>query len=94
MRRLLVMLALSIALCIGGGTLLAAAADDPPPPPSQRTLVGIMIDSKDGLTETSINCLGNGRHRTVDGDGTLFMPNTRPQTMLCIIDIRRSGSVT
>jgi len=70
----------------------AVAADDPPPPPSQRTLVGVMVDSRDGTTESVINCLGDGRHRTVNGDGTLFMPNLQPHTVICLISIRRVGT--
>jgi len=85
------LLALIAAAAVSGGawTAYAAAADDPPPPPSERTLVGIMVDSKDGLTESTINCGRDGKHWTTDGDGTLFMPNLYPHKVTCTITIRR-----
>jgi hypothetical protein len=79
---------------LASSTFVAASAATSPPPPSVRTLVGIMVDSKDGLTETSINCGRDGKHQTVNGDGSLFMPNLYPHRMICVITIRQKGSTT
>jgi hypothetical protein len=92
MRRLAAFLVAAGVVLTGWGIGSAALADDdPPPPPSIRTLVGVMVDSKDGLTESTINCYRDGRHQTVDGDGTLFMPNLMPHRVFCVITIRSVG---
>jgi len=88
MRRLVGTAALVIVSAVGFVAVTASAQTSPPP----RVSVGISIDSKDGRTETTINCVGDGKHRTVNGDGTLFMENRTPHTMLCFIDIRRVGT--
>jgi len=60
-----------------------------------KVSVGISIDQRSGPpTETTINCFGDGRHSTVNGDGTLFMENRTPHTMLCSISIKRVGTTT
>ena len=76
---------------IGTGVALAQNSD----PVTPKTSVGISIDSKDRLTDTSINCYTegqDGRFNTVNGDGTLFMENREPHTMRCIIQIKRVGT--
>jgi hypothetical protein len=70
---------------VGLWVVQASAQTTPPPVVS----VGISVDSRDGLTETSINCGKDGSFSTVDGDGTLFMENRTPRRMICSITIRR-----
>jgi len=87
MRRHLIATAALILASAGGFYAATASAQSPAP----RTSVGISIDGPPN-TATTINCVGDGKHRTVNGDGTLFMENRTPHTMLCFIDIRRAGT--
>ena len=92
-KKLLVGLGLAGICLIGSG--VALAEDDEPDIP--KTTVGIFIDSKDGLTDTSINCFTegqDGKFTTVDGDATLFMENRTPHKMWCVINIKRIGTTT
>jgi hypothetical protein len=77
------------------GTGVAFAKSDDPVVP--KTTVGIFVDSKDGLTDTSINCFtegDDGKFTTVDGDATLIMENREPHKMWCVINIKRVGTVS
>jgi hypothetical protein len=77
------------------GTGVALAQEDEPIVP--KTTVGIYVDSKDGLTDTSINCFtegDDGKFNTVDGDATLFMENRTPHKIWCVINIKRVGKVS
>jgi hypothetical protein len=88
MRRVLLVACIAV-WPVGLWVNVVAAA--PRQAPTPKVSVGISIDAKVGRTETAINCVGDGKHQTVNGDGTLFMENRTPHTMLCFITIRRVG---
>ena len=84
-----VTIAVGALLVLASLALAAVAGTDPdPPPPSGKTMVGVYVDNRDGMTESTIDCHKDGYHETVNGDATLFMPNLAPHTVVCVITIK------
>lgn len=85
-------IATTLALGIGLAVMIPGAEAQSTTPPYANT-IGIMVDSINGDTNTTINCFTegyDGRFATTAGDGTLIMVNRLPHSMYCVINIKKT----
>lgn len=84
-RRLLLLVGVLVA---GTGIAVGASvgADTSPPPPG-RSSVGVYVDSYGDDTRGTVACT-RGSLTLEHGDGTLFMENTPPGLIVCLVTIR------
>jgi hypothetical protein len=85
-------LALLAGATLAGGSILVAPADATTPTHDPYTSsVGIYVQSYHDDTVGTISC-SRGSLKLVHGDGTLFMENSPPKTIICFITVKKPST--